>query len=391
MKTVIKIKRLINKGFADPEAALRLLRYRIRRKTLLDWRFLRNGYAFMPSKMMIELTHLCNLRCQMCDLFGAFKRDEQKKSHIVNVRAQIKKEPLYLNEWMKFIDEICAFKPILGFTGGEPFIAPHLLPLIRYIKKRKMSCYIVTNGTFLESKAEEIIDSGLDSLTVSLDGPASVHDTIRGEEGLFSRVCQGIRQINVLKKHKGRKHPFLRINFTITGDNFRYLNEMVEIAEELEASALNISHLWYWNERMVEQHNCLLQGRFRAEVKNIHGLEGLDVEGLVVQIEAVKKRKSRVPVYFIPEMHPSQVRTYYRDSTRFVVKNRCLDPWLNCHIMPDGDVLLCADLDWVSGNLQEADFKKIWNNERSRQLRRELRRFLVFPACSRCCGLFRHD
>ncbi len=62
-------------------------------------------------------------------------------------------------------------KPIISLFGGEPFLYPDILPLIREIKRRGLTCTVITNGGRLEALARELVEIGIDSIAVSIDGP----------------------------------------------------------------------------------------------------------------------------------------------------------------------------------------------------------------------------
>jgi len=55
---------------------------------------------------------------------------------------------------------------------GEPLLHPLLIDMIRYTKEKDIPrVYFTTNGTLLnEALSREIITSGIDSITISLDG-----------------------------------------------------------------------------------------------------------------------------------------------------------------------------------------------------------------------------
>ena len=50
--------------------------------------------------------------------------------------------------------------PIVSLFGGEPFLYPDILPLIREIKSRGLTCTVITNGGRLEALARELVESG---------------------------------------------------------------------------------------------------------------------------------------------------------------------------------------------------------------------------------------
>ena len=56
---------------------------------------------------------------------------------------------------------------------GEPFLNPDILPMVRYARKNRIGTTISSNLNLVnrgEEFLEEVVESGLDHLTVSIDG-----------------------------------------------------------------------------------------------------------------------------------------------------------------------------------------------------------------------------
>ena len=53
----------------------------------------------------------------------------------------------------------------------------------------------MTNGLFID-KYTDIINSCVDVLSVSLDGPKKIHESIRGVKGIYNNIIDNIRKIN---------------------------------------------------------------------------------------------------------------------------------------------------------------------------------------------------
>lgn len=68
---------------------------------------------------------------------------------------------------------------LLSFTGGEPLLRPDIGRLIAEAVSRGLACKLNTNGALVERRLDEL--RGLDMLQISLDGPPSVQDRLRGE------------------------------------------------------------------------------------------------------------------------------------------------------------------------------------------------------------------
>jgi hypothetical protein len=87
------------------------------------------------------------------------------------------------------------------FTGGEPFIHPELIDILRDTLARAPAT-VLTNGTLFTrahvASLRELSDSARYALEirVSLDGPtAGEHDRLRGP-GAFARTCTGLRRLD---------------------------------------------------------------------------------------------------------------------------------------------------------------------------------------------------
>lgn len=108
----------------------------------------------------ITLTRNCNLRCFFCYA--------KKTSYIPN-------EFIAFDDVKQIIDfcEQAKLKYVV-LTGGEPTLYPQIKDVIKYIKnkKHKMLATIATNGLCLNDYAfcQDIIDSGLDYIDISLKG-----------------------------------------------------------------------------------------------------------------------------------------------------------------------------------------------------------------------------
>jgi radical SAM protein with 4Fe4S-binding SPASM domain len=83
---------------------------------------------------------------------------------------------------------------VLVITGGEPLCAPGLEPILGAVARHGFAWGMVSNGWALDQEVlAGLLDHGLQSLTLSLDGCAAEHDWLRGRSGSFDRVVAAIR------------------------------------------------------------------------------------------------------------------------------------------------------------------------------------------------------
>ena len=116
----------------------------------------------------------------------------------------------------------------------------------------------------------------------------------------------------------------------------------------------------------------------------------LDIEKIEEQVKKIKSEKFAMPVLFVPDIKIEEIQKYYTEPENFFGYKKCLSPWFQLDVMPNGDTVTCRDFpDFVTGNIKETNILDIYNSEKHRKFRRALRSCEngVFPICSRCCGL----
>ena len=350
-----------------------------------------NGYSAPPETVSLFLTFKCNLTCPMCGQWGdqgAFK----------DFPNEVLKKQLSREKLDALIDEFAAFQPNITLFGGEPMIYKDWTEVVARIKQRGMRCNMVTNGTLMSVYAERILDSGLDEIILSLDGTEDVHDVTRGANGTFEKLSRGVAEVARIRAQRGCREPRLNINCTIFETNYRNLSEIVEIADEIGADNINFHHLLFINQQMYDRHNEVFTENFGQITPDWAGfvwkeLPEIDPEVLLESIEGITAMKSRVNVAVYPNFTPNEIRRYYTgfefESSSY--SNRCVSLWMTAYVMPDGNVRPYHTMNFSPGNVHDAPFMEIWNNDRYKGYRRHIRDRKRFPVCSKgCTELYRY-
>ena len=354
----------------------------IRNRILFDYYLTRSGFSLWPRKIVLEITHRCNLRCFMCSLYGT------KDSGSIRAQQFERQDVMTFEERKAFIRQIAKFRPLIAFSGGEPLLYRHCFDLVEYIKKQNLTCIIITNGTMLSRHAERAVSSGVDAVAVSLDGPEPIHDSIRGVPGTFAKACEGIRKLRHARANRRSERPTIKVTFCITNRNHSVLREFVDIAADLGVDELTFSHLWFTTPEAAREHNRRFPDCGKAFPENLMAMPGIDVEGLVAQIEGIRAMSLPFRVGFMPDLNADQIRSYYREPERLVKAKHCSYPWLVVRVLPNGDIIPCLSL--VIGNARNERFWAVWNGEKMRRFRCALQAANAFPVCTRCCGMFEH-
>ena len=157
-----------------------------------------------------KLTYNCNLRCKMCPFWKRLSED-----------SSLEREKAILKQI--YDSGACG----IAFEGGEPLLRNDLVEILAFARSLPLHTSLITNGTLLESKIEEIAPYINGVIYVSLDGLEKTHDKIRGVSGCFKKAVQGITA-------SAQKVP-VTINTTIMAENLNEIEGIVKLAKELNA------------------------------------------------------------------------------------------------------------------------------------------------------------
>ncbi len=100
-----------------------------------------------------------------------------------------------------------------------------LVEILAFSRSLPLHTSIISNGTLLESRIDEITPYINGVVYVSLDGLEKTHDAIRGVSGCFKKAIRGITTAS-------QKVP-VTINTTIMAENLHEIEGVVKLAKEL--------------------------------------------------------------------------------------------------------------------------------------------------------------
>ncbi len=383
--TIARWRVRLRRAAGSPGYVTREVRNRFRRLHLWDYRFWPDGRALWPEFLTFILTYRCNLRCKHCFLYEA-----EFKKEVLPPFSFRREQEMSLEEWQRLVDEVAFFRPHIQLVGGEPFLRQDALALIRHIKRRGLTCAVNSNGYFTPDLAEELVDSGLDWLTLSVDGPQDAHTAMRLNPYSFDRVMETVAAVRAARERQGRKTPILSFNTVITNLTYTRLREMVEIGRDVGVDQLEFQGLMFTNPEIERQQEQVMQELFGLPATSAEGFEndcgtGIDPERLVAELQALNHAHTDgLALRFHPAGLLKDPRGYHQLNHPFTT--RCTAPWREMQILPNGDVSGCWGLPEIRvGNVAEESFVAVWNGEKMRDFRRKLKAAGLFPGCVRCC------
>ena len=213
-----------------------------------------------PIQANIEVTNSCNLDCIMCDRANTIGKGDM----------------MSLDTFKSVIDQVNPSTVNLS-GNGEPLLNKHVYSMIHYAKTKGIHTQMTSNFTGVSAKAQEICQSGLDFLKVSIDGTQDeTFQTVRGV--VLDKIIEGIEELARVRETSNRETPLLRINMVVLDINAGELEAMVELA--YKHSIDSVQYKW-----------CQTFNLQKEEVTR-----GITVEDMNKEIEQAKATSKRLGI-----------------------------------------------------------------------------------------------
>jgi len=124
-----------------------------------------------PDHVDVELSAACDMTCPMC--YTITEEFDQS----------VKKKLMSFDLFKKIVDECTSYGcySIRLSLRGEPFLNKHIVEMTRYAKRAGIKeVSTLTNGLRLNPALfKELMEAGLDWLTISFDGMGKTYEEIR--------------------------------------------------------------------------------------------------------------------------------------------------------------------------------------------------------------------
>lgn len=364
-------RHLMNLNSVDPRALLKRL------ITFIPDFYWRKGTSQALVSITLELTYRCNLKCEFCferDTVLNKKMDELSLDEIRNLAKQARRH------WASFY-----------VTGGEPFVRKDCTEVLETILAAGCRAGVNTNGMLLTpERADRLVKAGMNFAIVSINGPHDVHDAVVGIKGALQRTLDNLRY---LAEHKGKTRVF--VNAVITDGTVERIHEVPELLKGIPIDGITFQHESFLTREEMREHDQVWSRRFPGDktelVVNVKDGAMPDPARIFEQTERLKTEAVKHGMHIVmkPELSYEELDTWY--SEHFRIESKCVYPWTETRVMPNGDVALCPFIPMKMGNIRHAPLDELLNNDRYRSLRNAIRdEGGLFPGCARCCKLYRN-
>ena len=289
----------------------------------------------LPISIAVEPTTSCNLRCPECPSgLRNFTRPTGmlQKDFFQKLIFELHHKTLYLTFYFQ----------------GEPYLNPAFLDMVKLASEKKIYTATSTNAHYLSvENAEKTVKSGLDRLIISIDGTTQETYQQYRIGGSLNKVIQGTKNLVKAKKDLKSSTPHIIFQFLVVKPNEHQTDEVLKLAKEL----------------------------------------GVDeVKFKTAQVYDYEKGNPLIPD------NPKYSRYQKLADGNYYIKNKllnhCWKLWHSCVITWDGKVVPCCfdkDARHQLGDLQQIDFKQIWQSEAYNRFRRAvLKSRKEIDICSNC-------
>jgi len=158
-----------------------------------------------PFIVSWSITHRCNLQCRYC---GVDKLHFSREPDVFKIKEVVGE--LYR----------CGTR-VMKFTGGEPLIRDDIAEIVNFSHNLGMYVTLSTNGHMFAERIRQI--EHLDFINISIDGPESVHDAVRGK-GSYAVAEKAL----VVAKSKKIMVGISTVLSTINLDSLEYVLKLAE-------------------------------------------------------------------------------------------------------------------------------------------------------------------
>jgi len=174
-----------------------------------------------PFILTVEPTNLCNLRCPLCVTGnGGLTRSTGMMT---------------LATFQQMLDEYGDYLfYLLLYHQGEPYLNKDFLQFVRLARQRNIFVTTSSNAHYFDLEtARQTVESGLDSIIVSIDGATQKTYEKYRVGGNLEQAVAGIRNLVQEKRAAKSKTPFIYLQFIAMQHNEHEFAEIKKLGKSL--------------------------------------------------------------------------------------------------------------------------------------------------------------
>jgi MoaA/NifB/PqqE/SkfB family radical SAM enzyme len=326
---------------------------------------------------------------------------------------------LRFEDYKKVLDELGPTLLHIDFMNwGEPLLHREIFDMVAYAKRFDVDTHISTNlNEFDAAMAEKMVLSGLDAVTLSIDGMTQETYSKYRVRGDYAKVIEHLKLLVRKKKELGRRNPYIIWQFLVFKHNEHEVEKVRAFGKELGCDVVGVTpaflpfrpgikdewlpekpeHRYYEPESFPETPPWEWAGQDAQgnKVEEDHAPVP-DSPNLRPKEAAVKADET--PVKDEAKASPViDVKVYKEPEKRPL----CNWPWAGIAINPNGSVSPCCSIEedaYDFGDVFKRGFGWIWNGAEYARARKHVKGYVEHKtdvltrsdhACERCFSVGR--
>ncbi len=290
--------------------AIALHREKLRKSPHLRWLF-------------FEITNRCNLNCRHC---GSKCLASGQSLSVKDIEATLK--------------TVQPERPTVCLTGGEPMLHPNFFEIAGCVQACGFPWGMTTNATLIDERsARRLKQTGMSTVSVSLDGMETSHDALRQKKGAWRLALNGLRAL--------QKEGFSpQVTTVLHRENFAELDDIYHLLRDLGITnwrPVNVEPIG----RACESSELMLQPAQIAHLLAYIREKRFD--------SACDMEVTFGCSHYLGVKYERMVRDHY-----FL----CGAGILTASVRSNGDICACLDIEnrpeLVQGNIHTDNFMEVW-------------------------------
>jgi radical SAM protein with 4Fe4S-binding SPASM domain len=346
----------------------------------------------LPEEVSMQLTYRCNLRCTHCyqwneqGFFRDFSKVKQRTELDVDIVRQV----------LEATDEP---RSKLFLWGGEPLMHTRFAEISQLLQAHPRTINMCTNGLLLERNLAHLLPLTDLNLLVSLDGLGEQHEALRGK-GTFARTLKNMTTMLEARRN-GEFSGEISVSCMVSHSTVDTMYEFMEWAEEFGVHSVYFQFPWYISpavatamdevyERSFAWLNPVESGARPTWHSYTYQLPPELIEVLKSSMRRLAERTWGVRVRYQPQLEEDEIDDFILGTSRPAQQRaKCLAVSNRMEVHADGKVSSCKFFpEFVVGDLHDEGVVELWQGERFRRVRGELRASGLMPVCSKCILLY---
>ena len=307
--------------------------YTVKNKHLTQLAEYRDSIIKRPplKHLFFELTLRCNLHCIHCgSRCGEYDNPPE----------------LSLSQYKRIMDDIKRdfdlSKLQLYITGGEPLLRRDFFDIMNYANKLGFRWGMTTNACLIDDNiAKKLYESGMKTVSVSIDGLEDTHDSLRGKKGAYASAMRGIEALCNVGKFQN-----VQVTTVINHGNIGELDRLFEIMCSLPVDSWRVVNIEPMGRANDHPELTLTPDEYKYLFNYIREkrLEGYPVEYGCGHYLGLEYERTVRDWYFL-----------------------CNAGVYTASIMANGNIVACLDIErrdeLVQGNILTDNLKEVWENK----------------------------